>query len=96
MIIHDLQIQEVYAKRIYSGQKTAEMRKNDRDFQCGDIICFRLSGGQGNDWFVESKKNYYRITHILNGEKWGVRNGYSMLSIKMINPPLDTDNQDES
>ncbi|MGF1726377.1 DUF3850 domain-containing protein [Photobacterium nomapromontoriensis] len=43
MNIHDLKIKTEYLKAIIDGDKTFEIRKNDRDFKVGDRIC--LSDG---------------------------------------------------
>lgn len=40
MKLHELKIKEEYFKDIRSGKKTFELRKNDRDYQVGDLIHF--------------------------------------------------------
>lgn len=35
---HRLKILPQYYRRVQSGEKTFEVRKNDRDFQTGDIV----------------------------------------------------------
>ena len=35
---HDLKIWKEFYKEVYSGTKTFEIRKNDRDFKVGDIL----------------------------------------------------------
>lgn len=41
-MIHNLKIKKKYADRILTGEKTFEVRLNDRDYQKGDIIKFRV------------------------------------------------------
>jgi len=38
---HELKLEQTYFSRVASGQKTFEIRKNDRDFQVGDILILR-------------------------------------------------------
>lgn len=38
---HELKCNPEYFARIGSGQKTFEIRKNDRDFQVGDILVLK-------------------------------------------------------
>lgn len=38
MELHKLKIQREYFKAVMSGDKTFEIRKNDRDFPVGDIV----------------------------------------------------------
>lgn len=43
MEIHYLKINTKYLDRIISGQKTFEIRKNDRDYQVGDQLFLKES-----------------------------------------------------
>ena len=38
---HDLKVAPKYFNKIISGEKTAEIRRNDRDFRCGDMMTLR-------------------------------------------------------
>jgi len=38
MIVHRVKIEPRYIERLLSGQKTFEIRKNDRDYQVGDRL----------------------------------------------------------
>jgi ASC-1-like (ASCH) protein len=42
MKLHELKIKREYFNAIKSGEKTFEIRKNDRDFQVGDIVNFTV------------------------------------------------------
>ncbi|MBP2850544.1 DUF3850 domain-containing protein [Dickeya oryzae] len=58
--VHDLKIGPMYYAEVLSGRKKAEFRKNDRDYQCGDLLVLREWEGEytGNKLIV-------KITHIL-------------------------------
>lgn len=71
--VHILKIDSQYINDLRSESKRAEIRFNDRDYQVGDIICFRYEG-----------YSFYQITHVLNDKKY-LRRGYVMLSIKKLN-----------
>lgn len=40
MKLHELKIKHKYLLQVNSGRKTFELRKNDRDYQVGDLIHF--------------------------------------------------------
>ena len=44
MKIHELKIQLSYFEAVYTGLKSFEFRKDDRDFEVGDLIRFRVIG----------------------------------------------------
>lgn len=76
---HTLDIYPEYFARIESGQKTFELRKNDRDFQVGDEIIF-------DEWDPEKEvytDNYVvkHIAYILHGGKFGLDPAYSILGL---------------
>ena len=69
--IHLLKIEDEYLKAIKNGFKTFELRKNDRDYQVGDLIKFLKD------------KDIYRITYILKDVKeYGLDSNYCILAIK--------------
>lgn len=40
-VVHELKTWPAYFKRLASGEKTFEIRRNDRGFQAGDIVILR-------------------------------------------------------
>lgn len=81
---HELKILEDFADAVNRGDKTFEIRENDRGFQKGDRIKF----------IVRTKNNYvtltshplsnkiFEITYVING--WGLKNGFVAFGIKEI------------
>lgn len=82
-MIHNLNIDEKSFERFYSGQKTSEVRFNDRDYQTGDIICFRVIDSGGNAIIKPYDLPIYKITHVLDSNLFpqGLQPGYCILSI---------------
>lgn len=71
---HVLKINDRWWSRLRDNTKRAELRLNDRDYQCGDTIMFEFNG-------VLMSGNPYIITHVLQGVD-GLQEGYCVLSIK--------------
>ena len=83
MKLHVLKIKEKYLYLVLQGQKKAELRKDDRDYRCGDLIHFVNVNGKEFDVFGN---NLFRITDITRDVKeYGLQDGYVMLSIEEVN-----------
>ena len=80
MRVHNLKILNDFAEAVLMGDKTFEIRKNDRGYQKGDYIKFQAIDEKGtpNRHFINDK--LYLITFVMNG--WGIKNGYVVLGIK--------------
>jgi len=78
---HELKTLPKYFKAVLSGQKTFEVRKDDRDYQVGDtLILQKYDNGQ---YLVDELE--VKITYILGrneDEKQFVADGYVILGIK--------------
>lgn len=74
MRLHIIKIHKLYHDRIWDGQKTFEVRKNDRDYQVGDVIDFI----DATDEKVLPGPNY-KITYVHNG--LGMASDYVVLGI---------------
>lgn len=80
MKLHELKIRNCYYDFIEKGAKTFELRKNDRNFKCGDQIHFVNESGED---FVNHPNNLFQITYILkNVPQYGLCNEFCILSIK--------------
>lgn len=80
---HILKIDEKWFERICSGQKTSELRFNDRDYQTDDTIIFHPVDSDGNVLIKPYDLPTYEITHVLNSNQFpqGLQDGYCVLSI---------------
>ena len=79
--IHEIKIYPQYYKAIMSGEKTFELRKNDRNYQVGDIL--NLKEWDGENYTGHSTMR--RVSYIYKGtDKYGLSKGYCILSIKKI------------
>lgn len=81
MKLHILKIEKSYFKDVIEGKKKAELRKNDRKFEVGDLIHFVDIYGEEYFW----SKNIFRITHILKDvSEYGLDKDYVILSIEEL------------
>lgn len=59
-IIHGLKIGPLYFNAVCNGEKKAELRINDRNYQCGDFLLLREWAGE-----YSGNKLVVKVTHIL-------------------------------
>lgn len=92
MKLHELKILHKYLVDVDLGKKTFELRKNDRDYQVGDLIRFidiREDDSAANKNQIEpniDENTLYRITYVLKDvEKYGLDKDYCILAIKKLN-----------
>lgn len=92
MKLHELKILHEYLVDVDLGKKTFELRKNDRDYQVGDLIRFidvRKDDSTANKNQIEpniDENTLYRITYVLKDvEKYGLDKDYCILAIKKLN-----------
>jgi ASC-1-like (ASCH) protein len=83
-MLHKLKIKQCYLIHILDGQKTFEVRKNDRDFQVGDKIRFLpLESDNYNVYSLVTEIPDYRINYIL-AEFSGLQQNHVCLAITPI------------
>lgn len=78
--IIELKIKPEYFVAVMQGNKTAELRLNDRDYQVNDIMILREFDGTKYTGHSVCAK----ITHILTNCGFGLQDGYAMLSFKLL------------
>lgn len=86
--VHNLKIDERWADDILFHNKTFEVRRNDRNYQKGDLIVFNVVEEGGYIWRSETN-----IEHELTGKEYeiiyvhsglGLEEGYVVLGIKPV------------
>lgn len=79
--LHQLKILPEYYKKVVSGEKTFEIRKDDRGFKVGDLLeLCEFEDGQytGNSYLTEITY----ITYINFGGEYRLKEDYCILAIK--------------
>lgn len=85
MKTHHLKLRVEFCDAVVSGEKSFEIRKNDRGFQRGDRIVFQAVEREGLNVYEcphEINELVFEITYLLNG--YGLENGYVVLAIKEV------------
>lgn len=83
MELHHLKIKENYFLALLSGDKTFEIRKNDRDFQVGDLIVFSVIDDRTCS--IVDFGDVFRISYVLKDcKEYGLEDGYAVLSVEHI------------
>lgn len=64
------------------GVKTFEVRRNDRDFQAGDVL-------QLNEWDPATEREtgrilWARVLYVLYGPQFGIAAGFCVMSIERV------------
>lgn len=90
MTIHELKCHPVYFDAVNRGEKTFEVRRDDRGFQRGDIVKLqRTYPDQLHrvEYDYNGKVVYeltFRIGWILTGGQLGIEPGYVVFSLERI------------
>lgn len=74
--VHELKIQPEYYEAVVSGEKTFEVRKNDRGFITGDLLVLKEWNGETFTGRTIRKKISYMIAGVD-----GIMPGYCVLGI---------------
>ena len=82
MKIHQLKLNWEFCDAVLSGEKSFEIRFNDRGFQKGDFIEFMACcNGYKEEHNINNER--FEITYVLNG--YGLKEDYVVLAIKKVN-----------
>ena len=79
MAEHVLKCNAEYYDAIADGRKNFEVRRDDRGFQCGDVLILRPVDKYGI--FIGSGSIRRRITYILTGGQFGIEPGYVVMGL---------------
>lgn len=87
---HIIKIKEPYADAVLDGRKTFEVRENDRGYNAGDRVQFKVidSSGicMGRHPLFNSK---YKILYVHSG--LGLKDGYVVFGIEPIIEPKENE-----
>jgi hypothetical protein len=83
---HELKCWPEYFGAILSGEKTFEIRKNDRGFKVGDELWLREfgEGGAGQGFVYTGRETRRTVSYVLDGEGhigFGLVPGYCVLAL---------------
>lgn len=79
---HNLKIRDKFADAVLNGEKTFEVRYNDRGYNKGDRIVFTVIDDVTIPIKHPLNDKVYEITYVLSG--WGIQEGYVVFGIKRV------------
>lgn len=88
MDVHKLKTWPLFFQAIVSGEKTFEVRKNDRDFKVGD--CLKLLEYDPVAGQYTGREYPVLVTSFLNDPAFGVKDGFCIMSIKPADGPWES------
>jgi len=82
---HNLKTWPSHFKDLMAHKKRYEVRKNDRDFQEGDVLHLLeydpSDDGTGRPGGYAGAWGDFKVTHILHGGMFGIEPGYCVLGL---------------
>lgn len=85
MKIHELKILPEYFLEVVNGNKTFEVRKNDRDFQIGDYVTLREYNIETNEY--TGRQINVKITYVLDNPNY-CKEGFVIFSFSVLSGVL--------
>jgi len=83
MTVHRIKLREEYADAVYSGEKTFEIRYNDRGYQKGDEIIFKVIDGCGISVNHALNHVLFEITYLIHGiHGFGLKEDWCVFAIR--------------
>lgn len=76
---HNLKTWPEYYQRILTGEKTFEVRNNDRDFQTGDYLTLEEYDPKSNTYTGNSLAK--KVSYILHGGNFGLDSGVVVMAL---------------
>lgn len=81
-MIHRIKLQKEFADAVLSGDKCFEIRENDRGYQKGDKVQFKVMDGSFEAYSHPLNEIIYEITYVISG--WGLKNGFVIFGIREV------------
>lgn len=78
-MIHELKIVPPYSEAVFNGLKPFEVRKNDRNYQFGDILVLK-EWNRFKDKYT-GRELTVKVTYVLSDPEF-VKDGYVILGIE--------------
>ena len=79
---HYIKLSDKLADAVLNGEKTFEVRYNDRGYNTGDKIVFTVVDDVGVSTPHLLNTKVYEITYVLSG--WGIKENFVVFSIKPV------------
>ena len=89
---HTLKTISRYFHAVARGEKTFEVRRNDRAFQTGDILKLVEvddSGRYVDPFTCDQNALVFRITYLLQGGQFGIEPGFCVLGLGRVEDTPD-------
>lgn len=90
MAVHELKTDSDVFQAVVKGDKTFEIRRNDRDFQVGDLLVLHETVSTGAEMAAGAPLEYtggeclVRVDYIMNGPIYGLIDGWCVMSISGV------------
>jgi len=83
---HELKIWPEYFDKVKSREKTfevrKEVRKDERDYNEGDILVLKEWDRRENIYTGQEVKA--EVTYLMNGGQWGLERGYVIMALRLL------------
>lgn len=86
---HRIKLSMHYADAVYYGEKNFEVRYNDRGYQKGDEIRFKVVDDTGIEINHPLNKIKYEITYLIHAV--GLKEGWCVFGIREIKKPEEAE-----
>ena len=90
---HELKTDPEIFEAVYTGKKTYELRRNDREFKVGDTLHLKETEHTGREMeqglpLIYTGREYWaEVSHILNGPVYGLAAGWCLMSLDRRDHP---------
>ena len=81
-MVHQLKTWPNYFQAILRGDKNFEVRKNDRNYQCGHELLLREYNPERKEY--TGRILHRRVKYILHGDQFGVESGFCVMALENI------------
>lgn len=82
--VHNLKCHAVYFDALECGDKTFEIRRDDRGYQTGDTLKLQRWDAERNRYTRPKRFLTLRVVWILRGGQFGIDPGYVAMSVEPI------------